>query len=166
MTGLFIPLGTHAGVVHETLQPLGRTHIGAVHGDVSSVTGTPRWSREGVWGVLLRKKEQQRQCVVNRPQPPLPIPLCHSGEKVEKQGVKVKPKQKGGEGAGSSYNLFLFSHYPTVIWLVINSTFFSPQVQCLLSMTITGEWSLPVLISTHEPFIIFPLPCPAEEGEW
>ena len=31
-------------------------------------------------------------------------------------------------------------------------------------MTVIGEWSLPVVISIHEPFIIFSLPCPAEEG--
>lgn len=28
-----------------------------------------------------------------------------------------------------------------------------------------GKWSLPVLISTHEPFAIFSLPCPAEEWQ-
>jgi len=36
-------------------------------------------------------------------------------------------------------------------------------------VTVVGERSLPVLISTHEPFVIFPVPCPAEEGgvmEW
>jgi len=27
-----------------------------------------------------------------------------------------------------------------------------------------AEWSLPVLVSTHEPFIVFFLPCPGEEG--
>ena len=31
-------------------------------------------------------------------------------------------------------------------------------------MTVIGEWSLPVLILTHDPFVIFSLPCPAEEG--
>ena len=44
--------------------------------------------------------------------------------------------------------------------------FFFPQVESVLSVTVTGEWSLPVLVSTNMPFIIFPLPCPAEEGEW
>ena len=32
--------GTHAGTVHEELQPIGRTH-----GELSPVKGTPRWSR-------------------------------------------------------------------------------------------------------------------------
>jgi len=48
---------------------------------------------------------------------------------------------------------------------VMNETPFSPQVQSVLSVTVTGEWSRPVLVSTLEPFIIFPLPCPAKEGE-
>ena len=34
---------------------------------------------------------------------------------------------------------------------------------CLPVMVI-GEWSLPVLISTQEPFVTFSLPCAAEEG--
>ena len=33
-------------------------------------------------------------------------------------------------------------------------------------MTVIGNWSLPVLILTHESFIVFLLPCPVEEGEW
>jgi len=39
-------------------------------------------------------------------------------------------------------------------------------MESILPMMAIGEWSLPVLISTHEPFVIFFLPCPAEEGEW
>lgn len=31
-------------------------------------------------------------------------------------------------------------------------------------MMATGEWSFSALISTHEPFILFPVPCPAGEG--
>ena len=33
-------------------------------------------------------------------------------------------------------------------------------------VTVIGEWSLPVLVLIHKPYIIFSLPCPAEEGEW
>ena len=43
---------------------------------------------------------------------------------------------------------------------------FSSQVQSVLSGTVVGEWCLLVLISTTQPFIVSPLPCPAEEGEW
>jgi len=31
-------------------------------------------------------------------------------------------------------------------------------------MTVIGEWSLPIFTLTHKAFIMFPLPCPAEEG--
>ena len=31
-------------------------------------------------------------------------------------------------------------------------------------MAVIGEWSLPVLISIHEVFVIFLLPCPVKEG--
>ena len=37
--------GTHAGAVHEELQPMGRTHVGEDCGELSSVRGTSRWSR-------------------------------------------------------------------------------------------------------------------------
>lgn len=30
-------------------------------------------------------------------------------------------------------------------------------------MTVISEWSFPVFISTHELFVVFFLPCPAEE---
>ena len=36
---------THAGAVHEELQPVGRTHIGEVCGELSPMGGTSRWSR-------------------------------------------------------------------------------------------------------------------------
>ena len=56
------------------------------------------------------------------------------------------------------WNLGFFSlFYSDLIGDKLNF-FFPPQVQSVLSMTIIGEWSLPVLISTHEPFIIFSLP--------
>jgi len=32
-------------------------------------------------------------------------------------------------------------------------------------MMVTGDWSLPVLITTYEPFIVFSLPCPAEGSD-
>jgi len=46
----------------------------------------------------------------------------------------------------------------------MNETPFSPQVQSVLPMTVTGERSLPVLVLTLEPFTIFPLLHPVEEG--
>jgi len=57
--------GTHAGAIREELQPIGRTHVGEVHGGLSSMGGTACWGRGRVSGVLLRGKEWQRQCVMN-----------------------------------------------------------------------------------------------------
>ncbi|GAB0187278.1 hypothetical protein GRJ2_001193100 [Grus japonensis] len=45
--GLHLMEETHAGAVHEELQPVGRTHI-EVHGGLSPMGGTPCWSRGGV----------------------------------------------------------------------------------------------------------------------
>jgi len=36
---------TDTGAVCEELQPMGRTHVGEVHGGLSPMGGTPRWSR-------------------------------------------------------------------------------------------------------------------------
>jgi len=38
----------HTGAACEELQPVGRTHIGEVHGELSTVGRTPRWSRGSV----------------------------------------------------------------------------------------------------------------------
>ena len=43
--GLHPVEGTHPGTVCEELQPVGRTHVGEVHGGLSAVEGTPHWSR-------------------------------------------------------------------------------------------------------------------------
>ena len=65
--------------VHEGLQPVGRTHVGEVCGELSPVRGTPRWSRGRVWGVLPPRSKEQQRHVMNWPQPPFPILLCCSG---------------------------------------------------------------------------------------
>ena len=57
--------GTLAGAVCEELQPMGRTHVGEVHGGLSPVGGTPWWSRGRVRSPRARRKEQQRQRVMN-----------------------------------------------------------------------------------------------------
>jgi len=43
--GLHLVGRTHAGAVHEELQPVGRTHIGEVCGELSPMGGTSRWSK-------------------------------------------------------------------------------------------------------------------------
>ena len=48
LAGLVTPWGTQAGAVCEELQPVGRTHVGEVRGELSPVGGTSCWSRGGV----------------------------------------------------------------------------------------------------------------------
>jgi len=45
LAGLVTPRGTNTGAVCEGLHPVGRTHIGEIHGELSPVRGTSRWSR-------------------------------------------------------------------------------------------------------------------------
>jgi len=53
---------THTGAaVREELQPMGRSHIGAVCGELSTVGGTPTLEQ----GKNVRREEWQRQRVMN-----------------------------------------------------------------------------------------------------
>jgi len=95
--------------------------------------------------------------------PHSPSPWAAWREGRRETGVKLSLGRREGWGEGVWRSGFI-SHYPTLIWLMMNWTPFSPQVQSVLSVLVIGEWSLPVLISSL--FIIFPLPCPSEEVEW
>ena len=91
--------------------------------------------------------------------PPLPIPLQHlRGRRQRKLWVNLSSGRREGWAQGVLRFGFV-SHYPALIWLAINSF---PHVESVLLVVVIGEWSLPVLIFTHEPFVIFDLPCPVE----
>jgi len=54
------------GHFSEELHPVGRTQVGEVHGELSRMGGTSRWSRkECEESSSLRRKEWQRQSVMN-----------------------------------------------------------------------------------------------------
>lgn len=105
------------------LQPVGWTHVGE-DGELSPMGGTPHGRRWSVWGVFfLRRKEWQRQCVMNWLQLPFPILLCHSGGGGRENQSEVEP---GKKSSGEVFSRCRFvSHYPTLIWLVISSVYFS-----------------------------------------
>jgi len=42
----------------------------------------------------VRRKEQQRECVMNRQQPPFLIHLCHSGAGGRETGSEIEPGKK------------------------------------------------------------------------
>lgn len=73
---------------------------------------------------------------------------------VEKIGSKGKFKKKGGMGGECG----LFCFFLPFSDLIGNELIF-PQVASVLSMTVTGDSSLPVLILTHQFFVTFLLPC-------
>jgi len=56
---------TYAGALLEELQPMERTHAGAVHEALYPVGGTQCWSSAQLQESSLRRKEQQRQSVMN-----------------------------------------------------------------------------------------------------
>ena len=120
LAGLVTPWGTHARAVHEELHPAGRTHAGAVRGGLSPVGGTPRWSRGRVWGVLpLRRKERQRQCVMNWPQPPFPVALRHS-RRGGRENWEWSWAQEEGRGGGGRCFMVWFCFLLSYIDLIGN----------------------------------------------
>lgn len=92
---------------------------------------------------------------------PIPIPLCHSSGGGREHGSEV---QEEGKVVKCFKTWFIF-HYPALI-LIGNKWNWFTQIKPILPMTVTNNWPLPVLISPQEPFVIFPFPCPAEEGLW
>ena len=60
--------------------------------------------------------------------------------------------------------LFYFSL--SCSYFISNKLTSFPQVESVLPMAVVAEWSLPVLMPNHKPFVIFSLPCPAEDSEW
>jgi len=91
-----------------------------------------------------------------------PIPLCCWRGGGGEIGSEVEPgKKEVGEDVCKIRFCFSLSDSDSI---GDNLNFF-PQVQSILPVTAIGEWSLPVLISTLELFIIFFLPRSAEDRE-
>ena len=98
--------GTHAGAVHEEMQPVGRSHVGEVCGELSPMRGT--FTLE--------------------------------------QGQSVRSLPPEGQGAAET----MCDELP---------------ITPIPRPPVPLRGCLPVLVSTLEPFILFPLPSPAEEWE-
>ena len=65
--------------VPEELQPVGRTHVGEVHGELSPVGGTPRWSRGKVRSPAPEEEgaaEATCDQLIITPIPRPPVPLA------------------------------------------------------------------------------------------
>lgn len=153
--------------VPAELDPVGGTHTRAVWGilyphwrsswGLFPAGGTPWWSRRRV-----RRGWSDRDKVMNWVQFPLPIHL-HYWERVGRKfrSSWVWKKKEGWEQGVLRFGYY-FSHYPTLIWLVIN--WFS-WLKTLLPMAVICELSVPSLIVIHKPIVICSLPCPVGKTE-
>ena len=121
---------THAGEVREDLQPLGRIHAGEVCGELSLMRGTSLWRRGRVWGVgSLSRKERQRQCVMNWPQPPFPVPLSILEGGGREVASEDEPGKKGGMGGRCLKIWIYFSiSYSDLVGDKLNFLFFPSSV--------------------------------------
>lgn len=71
-------------------------------------------------------------------------------------GSEVSLRKKGGvEKCALTFGFISF--YPTLAWLVTNQNNF-------VKLTVTGQWSLPALILTLEPYVVSSFHRPAEKG--
>jgi len=85
----------------------------------------------------VRRKERQRQCVMNSPQPPFPIPLrCLWGEGREKLGGKLSLGRREGWGKGVFKILFYLSLYYSEL---IGDKPLLPQVESVLPTMVIAE---------------------------
>lgn len=117
-------------VSSKTDLPLAKVYPISNHGSASGITelgrgeggklaATPHWSRGRVWGVLLRRKDQQTQCVMSWPWSSFPIHKHCSREESENLGVKLSLRRKEGWGeAVLKFRGFFSLSYS--YWLVIN----------------------------------------------
>lgn len=129
--------GNHAGAAHEEQQPVGQTHVGEAHRELSTMGGVPCWSRRGVWGVLSLSSH------------------AAGVEEVEKINKEIEPRKTGGVRGKFLKAWFYFQ-------LSFSALIGFPK--SLLPMRVTGETSLPALLLMHEPFVKVSLPFPTEEG--
>jgi len=87
---------------------------------------------------------------------------CTPGvEEVENSGIKLSQGRREGWGGG----VFEIWVYFSLCYSDFIGDKLISQVESVWPVTVIGEESLSVLILTHEPFIVFFLPWPVEEGQ-
>jgi len=122
---------THAGAVHEELQPMGRTHVGGFCGDLSPVRGTFTLEQ----GQSVRSLPPEGQGVAETTcdgltVTPIPHPPVSLRGRRERNGSEAEPGKKGGVGGRCFKIWFYFSlSYSDLIGDELNSLF-SPSSIC------------------------------------
>jgi len=91
--------GTHAGAVHEELQPVGKTHIGEVCGELSLVRGTfTLEQRQSARSPPPEEEGAAETTCDGLTIPPIPRPPVLLRGRRERSGSEVEPRKKGGVG--------------------------------------------------------------------
>ena len=104
---------THAGAVHEELQPVGRTHVGEVCGELCPLTGT--FTLELGKSVRSPPPEEEGAAETACDELtiiPIPCPPAPLGGRKQRNRSEVEPGKKKGEGVLRSG---FISHYPPLI---------------------------------------------------
>lgn len=119
------------------------------------------WSSGRVQRVILsRKKEQQRQCMVNWLQPSFPVPqqCCGGWFRENQEWIWA---QDEGKGERQGLKMWVYSSLSYSDLILINKIYSSKVV---FSFSCDGNcWLISVNISTHELLVILSLSCPPGE---
>jgi len=107
--------GTHAVEVHEELQPVGKTYIGEVCGELSPVRGTFMSEQ----GKSVRSPPPEEEGATETACDgltiiPIPCPPELLGGGGREMGMNLSPGRREGWGEGVLRPGFI-SHYPTLI---------------------------------------------------
>jgi len=111
--------GIHTGAVREEMQPVGRTHVGEVCGELSPIRGTFTLE-QGKSMRSLPPEGQSDELTAT----PIPCPLAPLGGRRERNRSEVKPGKKGGMGVRCMKIWIYFSlSYSDLIGDEFNSLF-------------------------------------------
>jgi len=129
---------THAGAVHEELQPMGRTRIGEVCGELSPVRGTFTLAQ----GKRVRSPLPEGQGVAETTYDeltvtPIPCPPVPLWGRRERNGSEAEPGKKGGVG-GRCFKIWIyFSLSSSDLTGDKLNSLFSPSSVCFVR---DGNW--------------------------
>lgn len=125
---------THAGAVHEGLQPLGMSYVGEVNGGLSPRQGTSHWNRWRMWGGRSSRKSLTTTSI--------PVPLHCLGEGGREVVSEVESGKKGEVGRRCFHIWVYFSKsFSDLIGSKLTSF---PWIYSVLPVMIAGEGSASV----------------------
>lgn len=118
------------------------------------------WSRGEVGGVF----SQWWRHVMNWSQPPSLSPCATGEEEGEKIRSEVEHRKKRGVGEKCGFKFWLYFSLSCSDIIGNKLNLFFPKFRFFLLVTVSGEWSLLVLIPTHEPSLLFFCPPSSQRG--